>query len=525
MKDQVFSIDQKNSTRPPDALTLLALAYLAVPNLVFLAGWLRLPFALPGILLVVATLVQFSRQQKTGWRIPQSLPAFLVIATAAMLWTACGGAGHFFYANPDWHVRDTVLADLVFSDWPPAYSEHAGTFHILRSAIGYFLPVAMAGKWFGIGSVDFLLYTWTTLGVLLFLLLLPLPRRLEYRLPLLLLLPVFFSGMDFLGIYLVTGDLPMFPLRLEWWVPFSYSSFTGQLYWAPNHALALWLSTVLFYRHWGHPVLPALLLVLIPLLVIWTPFAVAGLMPFIVLAVLRKIIIRQPAGGLGLTWLQGLTAVFVLWVTIRLMTLGVAAIQGAPTEAYHTADDRFLLKYAIFCLMEFAILALLLARNLRHSQGLFWLSVLILFLLPLYQFGPSNDTMLRLSTPCLLMLMLLCLDQLQASWGQPWQTLRHTSLPVLVVVLLVGAQTPFNEIWRALSFRRTPPNYGMTLVETQHGYEPPHYIGRLDRPDVIAFLRNPARVPECTERPLGRLAVEVPCGRIRSGGNPALPTH
>ena len=360
---------------------------------------------------------------------------------------------------------------------------------------------------------------------MLFLLLLPLPQRLGPKLPLLLLLPVFFSGMDYLGIVLATGDMPMFPLRLEWWVPFSYSSFTGQLYWAPNHALALWLATVLFYRHWGHPSLPALLLILVPLLVIWTPFAVAGLMPFVGLAVFRKVAFRQPAGGLGLTWLQGITALYMLWITIRLMTLGVASIQGAPTAAYHPAEHDLGLKYALFCLMEFAILALLLARNIRHSHGLFWLATAILFLLPLYQFGPSNDAMLRLSTPCLLVIMLQCMEQLQSCWRQSWQTLRHTTFPALAIVLLIGAQTPFNEIWRALNFRKIPPNYGMTLIDTQHGSEPAHYVGRLDRADVVAFLRSPGLVPECTDRLLGGLAVEVPCGRIPSGKNPPLPAR
>lgn len=513
-KGKLFSADPDNSCLPPDVLTLAALGYLALPNLMFFAGWFRLPFALLGTALVMLALWQFGRRRDVSWSLPHTLPALLLIALVASLWTACGGAGHFMYANADWHVRDTVLGDLVFSDWPPYYSERDGAFHILRSAIGYFLPVAMAGKWLGIGSVDILLYVWTALGTLLFLLLLPLPRRFGWMFLLLLLVPIFFSGMDFLGIVLVTGDLPMFPLRLEWWLPFSYSSLTGQLYWAPNHALALWLATVLFFRHWGHPALASLMIVLVPLLVVWTPFAVAGLLPFLGLALLRRMLAGLPSVNPGLTWLQVAIALCLSWMTIRLMTLGVAAIPGAATASYHPADDRFLLKYAVFCLMEFAILAFVLARGLRHSHGLFWLAVAILLALPLYQYGPSNDTMLRLSTPCLLILMMICLDQIRSCAESSLHDIKRSALPVLGLVLLIGAHTPFNEIWRALTFRRTPPNYGMTLVDTQHGSEVPHYVGRLDRPDLIAMLRAPGRVPTCNERALGNLVVKIPCDKI-----------
>ncbi|HEY6896840.1 MAG TPA: hypothetical protein VI279_06230 [Rhodocyclaceae bacterium] len=498
-RDRLISIDPENSLKAPDLLTVAALLYIALPNLIFLGGWLRLPFAIIAIALVAASIGQFLRRPDLQWRQPYSHPALLLIVVTAFAWSSLGGAGHFFFTNPDWIVRDTVLGDLSLTPWPPAYGAVDGVHHILRSAFGYFFPVAVLGKLWGLGSVDIALYIWTALGAALFLLLLPLPQRAGTRMGLMLLVAIMFSGMDYLGIVLLTGMTPIFPLRLEWWVPFSYSSLTGQLYWAPNHALPLWLVTTLFYRHWGHRSFPALTVILLPLLVIWTPFAVAGILPFIVIAVLRWFYQGRTVKEWSLTVTQCLTAVLLTYLTVRLLTLGVDAIAGAPTIEAAPNKDRFVLKYLLFALMEFATLALLLARELRHSQGLFWLSFGLLAALPLYQYGPSNDTMLRLSTPCLVVLLILTLDKI-SNWATI-PTLRKIpgNAWAIGLVLLIGANTPFNEMWRAATFHRRPPNYGVSLVDHERG-EPPHYVGKLDKPDMLMLLRAPAPVPNRQQR-------------------------
>ncbi len=494
---RLLAIDEANSARPPDGLTAATLIYLALPNLIFLAGWLRPVAALPMLALTLISLTQFLRRDDMRWSIPQSAGAVAMIVLVAFAWASLGGAGHLFAANSDWEMRDKVLGDLAFSDWPPAYSVVDGHPHILRSAIGFFLPAAVVGKLAGIASVDLALYLYAALGCSLFLLLLPLPTRSGRLLFGLLLVTIFFSGMDYLGIVLATGSSPIFPLRLEWWVPFCYPSFTGQMYWAPNHAIPIWLVATLFYRHWGHRVWPALFLILLPLTVIWTPFAVIGILPFLALATLRWFARGQRWGDARITIWQIVAATLMTWLTVRLMTLDIAAIPNAPTAEVAANPDNLVLDYLLFILMEFAILALLLARNLRHSQGVFWLACAILTLLPLYKYGPSNDTLLRLSTPCLIFLLLITLDQIQR-----WVSSRNfpASAWAIGIALLIGVNTPFNEMWRAAFFKRSAPDYGRSVVEQDKNKEPPHYIGRLDRPDLIAVLRTPTLVPRAAER-------------------------
>ncbi|MCK9379680.1 MAG: hypothetical protein M0P95_01290 [Sulfuritalea sp.] len=494
---RLLAIDEANSAHAPDGLTAATLIYIALPNLIFLAGWLRPAAAIPMLALTLLSLIQFLRRQDMRWSVPQSPGAGVLIVVIAFAWASLGGAGHFFAANSDWLVRDSVLGDLAFSDWPPAYSVIDGHPHILRTAMGLFLPAAVVGKLAGIGSVDLALYVYAALGCSLFLLLLPLPRKPSRLLIGLLLVTIFFSGMDYLGVVLVTGSPPIFPLRLEWWVPFCYPSITGQIYWAPNHAIPLLLVATLFYRHWGHRAWPALFLILLPLTVIWTPFAVMGILPFLAIATLRWFTQGYRFSDSRITFWQLVAAALMTWLTVRLMTLDITAIPGSASAEVATHPDGTALDYLLFILMEFAILALLLARGLRHSHGLFWLACAILALLPLYHYGPTNDTMLRLSIPGLVFLLLIMLDQLQH-----WASRRAfpASAWAIGIVLLIGACTPFNEMWRAVFFKRIAPDYGRNVVEHDRYTEPPHYIGRLDRPDLIAVLRAPTLVPNAADR-------------------------
>lgn len=507
----LLELDPQRSSLPPDRATALTLGYLALPNLIFILGWLKTPIALAIAGLLILALRQYLSHHRV-WQRAIPLPGryLWALLLLALAWCYLGGAGHFVHANKDWHVRDTVLGDLTFSAWPPAYvsSVTDAAPHLLRSAFGFFLPAALMGKLLGIQVVDLCLYLWEVLGVCLFLCLLPLPRDNFLRFGIALLVIVFFSGMDYLGIVLSTGDIPIFPLRLEWWVPFSYSSLSGQLFWAPNHAIPIWLITALFYRHWGHGAFPSLVVVLLPLLVLWTPFAVAGILPFVLLAVLRHWYLGISPRTWQLSLSQILLAGFMTYLMLRLITLDITAIGSAPTVDVAPNRDNFFLKYALFSLMEFGILSLLLVRNSGTDKSLLGISVGILLLLPLYQFGPSNDSMLRLSTPALVFLAIIAIRQVDALMApllersQQRTHSAHILAPALVLVLLIGAATPLFEMWRAATFRRLPPNYGQSLVEQQQGFEPPHYIGRLDRKDLLLLMRRTSLVPSGAVREL-----------------------
>jgi len=473
-----------------DALTVVALAYLAIPNLIFLFGWFRVPvaFALLAAMLLLLSQVRIARL--TAWNAGYSRAALILLGATSLAWSAFGGGSHFMYANHDWVIRDAVLGDLVHSEWPVIYKSLDGTALVLRSAIGYFLPPALFGKLFGTAHIDVAIYLWTVTGLFLFLALLPLPRRIGWRLALGLAITVFFSGMDFLGLIIATQSLPIFPLRLEWWVPLSYPSLTGQLLWAPNHCLPLWIGTLLVFRHRDGDDLLRIACVLLPLTLIWTPFAAIGLLPFILLGAWRSF---NRLGWKVLPW-KSIVACVIFSLPVGLFLLiDIGGMASAPVSrdlatsgASQAAQAVSFQSYAIFVCCEFLLLALALATHVRQARAFFLLAVLILLALPLLHFGPSNDLLLRLSTPPLIVLLAVCLQTLLVHDRRT----RSPTLWMAWLFLAIGAHTAFNELWRSATFHRWKADYRTTLAERERGQPASHYVGRLHGSFLIPLLKS-----------------------------------
>lgn len=488
----------------PDRLSTAAIAYLSAPVLVFCLGWLEpaAGFALSAALL--AALFKLVSSLQASPAATRSAGALVWLLILALAWSALGGAGHLAYANLDWRTRDAVYADLILGSWPPAYGSESGAALVLRSATGFFLVPALAAKLTGMASAPSFLLAWCAIGVLLFLLLLPLPRRFGIGLVILSLAVVLFSGMDYPAILLVHGHAPLFPLSLEWWRPWTYTSLSGQLFWAPNHALPLWLGMLLLYRNRDSDSLPALALLMLPLLLLWTPFAL-GLVPWYVLAAWRHY--GSLHGALRATsapqWLAALP--FLALMIAYLSRPGVEATpmvfgpvdRSASTGAATWSALDTLVAYVQFAAFEFGLLAMLLRPRLRAQRQALIVAVALLLLLPLMRIGPSNDGMLRISTPCLMVLLILVIDEFDQPASGRRDSLRRAGI---VVALTLGAITPGFEIARAVLWNRTPPNYGETLVEQQKGYLAPHYLGRLDLPVLQSLFRRPSPVPAGSAR-------------------------
>jgi hypothetical protein len=490
---RLVSHDKGNSDKPLDSLSVVALTYLALPSLIFFLGWLRWPVALFLLLLVASSVVVAIDWRQILWQLPYPAPVLLTVLVAAFVWSAFGGAGHFAAATIDWTVRDAVYGDLVYGTWPVSYAEKDGAHYILRSAIGYFLPAALLAKAVGIHLADLALFVWTALGTALFLLSLPLPHQLGWRLPFLLVLVVMFSGMDLLGVLAYQGDWPEFPGRLEWWTYFSYSSISAQLFWAPNHVLPIWLASSLFYRHWHNSAFPGFALVLVALLPIWTPFALPGLAPFLLLAVLQFYV----SGERRLPLLPLLSAFLVVVLMARFLTLNIGDIPTTLGVHVTRSNNDFLLSYLSFTLLEFGALALALSLRLRHSYGILWIAAGVLALLPFVVFGPSNDLLLRASVPSLIMLMILTLRVFQPGGSR---SVKNDTPWLILLFLIIGAFSAVYEVGRATSVRRWLPDYSATLIDQQGGVFPAHYIGRLDRADMRLLLRDPTLVPGREQR-------------------------
>jgi len=407
----------------------------------------------------------------------------VAIVLLALASTALAGVGHFFYANLDWVVRDAVLHDLTTNDWPVTYSAGASEL-ILRAPIGYYLPAAIVGHVLGTDAANLALYAWTSIGWGLVLAsastLFPSPRE---RFACLLVL-VSFGGMDLLGYLWGERHLPALGEHIEWWMPYiQYSSNSTLLFWVPNHAIPAWLGTILILRHWQRPELARITPLLAAAIPLWSPLAAIGLFPFFVFA---------------LAWQRDAKLMFSPHLFLPLVPIALATLAYLGMDAssvphgwlMHLSPtlDAFVYRYALFCLIEFGILALVLARLVPFDATM-RVAILVLCLLPFFYYGPGNDLGMRASIPALMVLALATVRPLAEARHSIWRT-------ILFSVLALGAWGASQEIVRALMYRSwSPMNKSIPEVVAMQSPDsptpfPPHYFARLDSSNLGWLMRS-----------------------------------
>jgi hypothetical protein len=495
--------------RPLAALDRAVVFYLGLPVGIFLAGWLEPWAAVPLLLCVGYALYPLVLRGRTreprgglsGWQV-----AIAIIAGCA--WTACGGTGHWVFANADWHIRDAVLHDLVTGAWPVGYGAEGADPTLLRAPIGYYLPAALVGKAAGLAAAHAAMAVWTAVGATLFLLqvLSRMPRKVGTALASVAVI-VSFSGLDAVGTLLrVPGAAAHWDItrHLEWWAArYQYSSMTTQLFWVPNHALGAWLGIGLLCRgrRADAPPVDSLLPMIVVAVALWSPLAALGLVPFVLWRVgetagrersnrLFRPQVWAPALAVGLVIATYLTLdagqIPAGW-TIGRQGFGFIAIGGDLGRQ----AEFFLLEAG---LIGFAIL------TIRRSAAVA-LALCVLAVLPVLRFGAANDFVMRVSIPSLTVLAIgACLalfaePSASSAAAEPIPSSLRIKKAVLAGLLLIGAVTPFQEFARAAALEPWPVNLDASLIDAACGIFPAHYVARLRDQPITYLLRPPHALP------------------------------
>ena len=473
-----------------------ALAYVVLPNVIFLAGWIAWPLGpVAAALLLICTFSMMRRERSTPASRLGAL--WVVIVPIAVLWVVLGGLGHFVYANLDWRVRDAVLVDLVRERWPVVYAVD-GVSMLLHAPVGYFLPAAavgdLLGKAFGplhgVAIAGQALLLWTALGVSMTFALM-LRDRPALR-PALVRIAVFvvFSGMDIVGTVThykpyAVGD------HLEWWAYiFQYSSQTTQLFWVPNHALPGWIAIAWLLGRAPDraserlAIGPAILFVASTPL--WSPLTALGLAPIVAALVLRDLATGPLGDGVRrlLDWRIWIPVVVTAALVCPYLVAGTERIAAMPSADMRWVGEDIVPRYIEFVLLEFAGFAWLLLRRDPRDLAL-WVAVAILLALPWYHYGVWNDLAMRASIPPLTLIAIRL-----GTWLSTRSTPRdRVARGVAIALLVVGAATPFMEFARAFIEVPRPMNESASVIDVIRGA---HYITPFDQPWIERFMRHPA---------------------------------
>lgn len=446
----------------PTRLITATFAYMLLPWLIFLAGWFR---PVLGWTLFLVTLVAFSliiRQiifttQNASHLVLTRIQVLSVILVSLGI-TYISGSGEFFWQDFDYYKHNLVFNDLVNKQWPVEY-QHEGKPVFLCYNIAYYLPPALAGKLFGIGSVAIAAYLYTTIGVVLFFLWVAcLVNTLQWKY---LLAFIFISGFEVLWIlaqlvYFLAIWYPeysfwdilvyvkqnntteiitpyMFQMYISW-----LSGFIG----SPQHVLSGYLSSLMvvyFIISKLHPKYTAIVLVL---LVLWSPLSIVGVSIFALYHLWQER--KTVFSGIKSLWPAAVLCSILFFA-------GMIYMQAHFPLKYkrwiwevdipyfpHAAWIVFTIGFVIF---DFGIIFWWLfyrEKKLRFMgpyKPLAVISVVALTAICFYQVGVFNDLSTRASVPFLVVMLLLVIIYLQKiSTGTSWKRLLVWSV-VLVMFL------------------------------------------------------------------------------------------
>lgn len=145
-----------------------AVAYMALPTILFLLGWVRPLFSVPAAAAVAAAAVllgatipaptlHFTRRQ---------MAIYLCVLALSLLWLLAGGMTGITSQHADFVVRNPIYETLIRCDWPLVDAGGRPFIYYLA----FWLPPALACKCFSCSDIfiiNYVLTAWTGLGLFL----------------------------------------------------------------------------------------------------------------------------------------------------------------------------------------------------------------------------------------------------------------------------------------------------------------------------------------------------------------------
>lgn len=358
-----------------------AVAYMALPTILFLLGWVRPLFSVPAAAAVAAAAVllgatipaptlHFTRRQ---------MAIYLCVLALSLLWLLAGGMTGITSQHADFVVRNPIYETLIRCDWPLVDAGGRPFIYYLA----FWLPPALACKCFSCSDIfiiNYVLTAWTGLGLALTLTVLWSKFRTATLLFLLLL--IFQGPLD--GI--VRWGLHLFhlqgPLAHELYLTvlafFGGVPPTMQLHNTFHHTTLLWLFLSMAAA-WDIP--PKNQLFLASLCLLASPIGSLGLLVFIAVSTLIR---RTPVRQYFSSWTVLAGAALVLLAGIYFTSSnGNNRIrltwQDSPFDLLQYGNWKFWAAMVGSWLLTVGVPAALLFRRFK-KDALFWSALAILTL-------------------------------------------------------------------------------------------------------------------------------------------------
>lgn len=497
-------------------LKKIAFFCLALPSAVFAVGFLKWYIGIP-LALLLAVAYWFSvRDMKAeeDQSLRFSIPSLLILIGVATFWCYLGGLGNLYSQSDDWCARNAIFRDLIRFEWPVIYqNKNAGLVYY----IGYWLPSALIGRGvylvtdsvrvaFFVGNIALWLWSVVCVTVVWLLLLVYLKANKRPRMWLVVLIFIFFSGLDIVGtLYNTLFKHWRFPIHIEWWTSYQFSSMTTALNWVFNQSIFAWLATVCFLfekRVRNYAFIIVCLLSSAPLPAVGLAIYMVGYAVYYLVGAIRKkeaggfwrdvftvqnilpvltflpvyflyymsnlavnvgqmhtVVLPRDWWGIAIVGTLTLAAVILAWVfrekkllTARPKVWITIIVFLALTVVMMLLRPTVRIQYFLFLLMEAGVFLFLVWQD-HENDLLFYLTWIAAFLCPLITVGTAGDFCMRASIPVVFVMMVMCIRYLfdhGASLGEKGFSVQKLLCILLIIALVLGAVTPIVEFWRGV---------------------------------------------------------------------------
>ncbi len=422
-----------------DWLAISSLCYLMLPNLIFIFYWFRVYLALPLIALLLCCIYSFFNEKTINTQIRKYANTLILLSTVIVI-TYFSGIGNFVKQSDDYEKHNLIFHDLITYPWPVIYDNQ-----VLCYYVAYYLPVAWLSKLtHTIHLAEFYSFIWGGLGI--FLSFLWIKRLLPKKPIYLIVLFLFFSGLDILKFPYLILEIPKQVIDIlslhsdnrshDLFLIFDnavtliaenrlffadfdiahgllYASQISHLTFAPQHLIGAWLGTFLIYYEIQHYKSPQYLLLISATTFLWSPVVVLGFFPFIIYSLIYFSFKSFFSWGNIFGCILGIF--MLLYYQSNLSQKSGASIVFIPNIFRNLSDVLVIL---IFLFTEviayFLLIKWLQKKYISNFDSLLLFDstflntiCLSLCLYPFFALGMFNDLLLRISLPSLLVLYLI----------------------------------------------------------------------------------------------------------------------
>ena len=401
----------------------LAIAYLTLPLLVWLLGWLEWWIGVPSAIALAWALQDALRGR---WVTSPARWPWGVLLFAA-LWTAT--AATFGTHRGDWLVHAAVWLDLQRGSWPTYLVDHIGNDPpLLRYYLGWYMVPATIAKWFGAATLNWTVPLWTWAGLALVLALFVRGLSRGRAVVVAVAVAFFFSGIDIVE-YAVRLALSWQRLPPRWedmslengmwdWttaaslMELEYQSHAQTFGHTPQHFIAAGLGTLLLLQMRHRRRFCAVSGVVLVACPFWSSLVAMGLLPFAGALLLAN----GPRRLLG--WRNIVVAPLLFALVAFYFTSGKVDFPSGWLWTLYDDAWRAVADVAIVYVCEFLVLAGVLWR-LRPKVGrdpFFVGALAVLVAAPWWWWGGEqlNELLVRTSGPPLFLLSYLAARALGA---------------------------------------------------------------------------------------------------------------